>query len=73
MTELTWSYGITTVPKRQNSLLQRTVKSLGEAGFDHPHLFVDGCVDSSLFQGMNFALGAVGDESPRRQVCSVSG
>lgn len=37
-----WSYGVTTVPKRFNDLLPRTLASLKEAGFDSPRLFVDG-------------------------------
>lgn len=37
-----WSYGITTVPKRINDLLPRTIDSLKKGGFNEPHLFVDG-------------------------------
>ncbi len=36
-----WSYGITTVPSRADSLLPRTLASLAKAGFDKPKLFVD--------------------------------
>jgi len=39
-----WSYGITTVPQRVTTLLPPTLKSLARAGFDCPHLFVDGLV-----------------------------
>ena len=56
MTELTWSYGITTVPQRQDKLLIQTVQSLKAAGFDRPHLFVDGCKDSSAFREMGLPL-----------------
>lgn len=37
-----WEYGVTTVPIRKLELLPRTLKSLAEAGFDKPRLFVDG-------------------------------
>jgi hypothetical protein len=37
----TWSYGVTTVPDRLNSLLPATLESLARAGFDSPRLFVD--------------------------------
>ncbi len=42
---LRWVYGITTVPKRFNDLLPRTLDSLAKAGFDKPRLFVDGYKD----------------------------
>ena len=38
-----WSYGVTTVPSRRNSLLPRTLESLKLAGFPTPRLFIDGC------------------------------
>ena len=41
-----WAYGVTTVPSRRDELLPRTLASLKKAGFDRPHLFVDGCSDS---------------------------
>ena len=37
-----WSYGITTVPSRLHDLFPRTLESLKLAGFDRPHIFVDG-------------------------------
>ncbi len=37
-----WSYGVTTVPGRQDDLLPRTLASLAAAGFNEPRLFVDG-------------------------------
>lgn len=37
-----WAYGITTVPSRFHDPLPRTLKSLAEAGFDAPWIFVDG-------------------------------
>ena len=37
-----WAYGVTTVPSRRDDLLSRTLQSLKAAGFDTPHLFVDG-------------------------------
>ena len=42
---MSWAYGITTVPQRQHDLLPRTLTSLQAAGFDRPHLFVDGAKD----------------------------
>jgi hypothetical protein len=39
---LKWAYGITTVPERQYNYLPKTIKSLKEAGFDKPTIFVDG-------------------------------
>lgn len=40
-----WAYGVTTVPSRRSELLPRTLISLRKAGFDKPHLFVDGDCD----------------------------
>ena len=40
-----WAYGVTTVEKRRKDLLPRTLKSLAEAGFPSPRLFVDGTKD----------------------------
>ncbi len=37
-----WSYGVTTIPERKDTLLPRTVESLRKAGFPSPRLFVDG-------------------------------
>lgn len=38
-----WAYGITTVPERMfNGLFKRTLKSLADAGFNEPWIFVDG-------------------------------
>lgn len=37
-----WAYGVTTVPRRRADLLPATLDSLRAAGFDKPHLFVDG-------------------------------
>lgn len=36
-----WAYGITTVPERRDTLLRETIRSLAQAGFDRPRLFVD--------------------------------
>jgi hypothetical protein len=41
--QLSWAYGVTTVPQRRGELLPRTLASLAAAGFDQPRLFVDGC------------------------------
>jgi hypothetical protein len=38
---VSWTYGVTTVPNRQD-LLERTLASLAKGGFDDPILFVDG-------------------------------
>ena len=37
-----WAYGITTVPERWDNLLVSSMASLAKAGFDRPHLFIDG-------------------------------
>lgn len=42
MSELKWSYGVTTVPSRQHGFLKLTLESLAKAGFPKPRLFVDG-------------------------------
>lgn len=45
-----WMYGVTTVPSRRTTLLPRTLKSLEVAGFDRPHLFVDGEADPNSYR-----------------------
>lgn len=47
---LTWSYGVTTVLSRRNTLLPRTLLSLKKAGFDNPHLFIDGDNDGKSWE-----------------------
>ncbi len=42
MSDLTWAYGVTTVPERRKELLPRTLASLARAGFDRPTVFADG-------------------------------
>lgn len=37
-----WSYGITTVRSRRDNVFRTTLASLKEAGFDKPHIFLDG-------------------------------
>lgn len=44
-----WAYGVTTIPSRRHDLLPCTLASLATAGFDKPHLFVDGCSDTHLY------------------------
>ncbi len=39
---ITWSYGVTTVPERRKDLFPQTLRSLRNAGFPRPRLFVDG-------------------------------
>ena len=41
-TELSWAYGVTTVPERFGRLLPQTLDSLEAAGFPEPRLFIDG-------------------------------
>lgn len=48
--KLSWSYGVTTVPERIDSLLPRTLKSLAGAGFGKPRLFVDKCHDFTAYE-----------------------
>jgi hypothetical protein len=42
MSNLVWSYGVTTHPKRLSTTLPKTLESLAITGFDNPHLFIDG-------------------------------
>jgi hypothetical protein len=49
MSNLTWSYGITTIPIRKYTLLPRTLESLRIAGFNEPRLFMDG-IDTDYTQ-----------------------
>lgn len=51
MPELKWAVGLTTVPKRRDDLLPKTVHSLIETGFPAPHFFVDafGEIDKEAF------------------------
>lgn len=44
---LEWSYGVTTVPSRKESLLS-TFDSLRNAGFPHPRTFMDGGVSEAF-------------------------
>lgn len=50
-----WSYGLTTVPKRKDTPLPRTLASLARAGFDSPRLFVDGADNTCYTVGANYA------------------
>jgi hypothetical protein len=45
MGRVRWAYGVTTCHARRNDLLPQTLGSLAAAGFDQPHLFVDGSSD----------------------------
>lgn len=45
----TWSYGITTIMERMDTTLPKTIASLKAAGFDSPHLFVDGSLSQQLY------------------------
>lgn len=40
--QITWTYGITTIPEREDTYFIKTLESLKNAGFDKPHLFIDG-------------------------------
>jgi hypothetical protein len=40
--ETSWTYGVTTVNKRLNTTLPITLKSLANAGFENPWIFIDG-------------------------------
>lgn len=45
-----WAYGVTTVPSRLETTLPRTLKSLANAGFDSPRLFIDGAQDDAAYR-----------------------
>lgn len=49
MKPMLWAYGLTTVPCRRDSLLPSTLGSLRRAGFQSPHLFVDGVSDAAWY------------------------
>jgi hypothetical protein len=50
-----WSYGVTTVLSRSDTLLRRTLESLRIAGFDKPRLFFDGCYESEVPEDLRSA------------------
>jgi hypothetical protein len=50
------AYGITTTVQRIDNLLPQTILSLERAGFDCPHLFVDGCTDAALYHQFNLPM-----------------
>lgn len=45
-----WVYGVTTVPSRLDTTLPYTLKTLREAGFDQPRLFIDGAENNASYQ-----------------------
>lgn len=47
-----WAYGITTVLRRKNDLLPRTLQSLADGGFPSPRLFVDGATSGYEMFGL---------------------
>ena len=50
--KLTWQYGLTTIRKRAETTLPKTIASLKTAGFERPHLFVDGDYDGKWWKTM---------------------
>lgn len=48
---MNWSYGITTVPERVNTLLPETIGSLASSGFLNPLVFIDGAADIGELTG----------------------
>lgn len=46
-----WAYGITTVIERTSTTLPKTIRSLEDAGFNNPPIFVDG-TDIPLFENV---------------------
>lgn len=40
--QMIWAYGLTTIPEREHTYFVHTLESLKQAGFDKPHLFIDG-------------------------------
>lgn len=52
----TWAYCITTVPSRKVDLFPRTLRSLAEAGFPTPSVFVDGAQPSDATEYANLGL-----------------
>ena len=52
--EITWAYGVTTVPERRETHLPATLASLRKAGFDNPRLFVDGDKDGGWYRSQGW-------------------
>lgn len=48
--EIKWAYGVTTVPSRRNTNLPISLRSLVNAGFPNPHLFIDGDDDGKSWR-----------------------
>lgn len=61
MPDLKWACGVTTVPQRLDTLLPRTLRSLGDAGFPDPHLFIDGPANYAGATVRDPAVGAYGN------------
>lgn len=51
-----WAYGVTTVPSRLNTTLPITLKSLKEAGFSEPRLFVDGTDSKAAYDHLELPI-----------------
>jgi hypothetical protein len=51
-----WAYGITTIPKRKDTLFARTMSSLACAGFDQPRIFVDDCNNPHDYREYNLSV-----------------
>jgi hypothetical protein len=45
-----WAYGVTTVPRRRDTYLPRTLDCLKSGGFNTPRLFIDGGGDSDSWE-----------------------
>lgn len=56
MSKMKWAYGITTVPSRLNTTFPDTVRSLYNAGFTIPNLFIDNCKDSRPYSSYSKSI-----------------
>lgn len=65
--QITWAYGVTTIPSRRKTFLPRTLASLKRAGFENPHLFIDGDSDGRSWENeFNLYVTARGGAAPVR-------
>ncbi|MCK9569097.1 hypothetical protein M0R72_09155 [Candidatus Pacearchaeota archaeon] len=53
---MNWSYGVTTVPNRKNTLLPKTLASLAKAGFECPRLFIDGAESNAEYAHLDLEI-----------------
>jgi len=63
--KIKWAYGITTVPERIDDLFPGTLNSLKNAGFESPHVFVDGGSDLTAYSKFDLEVTLRGSQNVR--------